>query len=303
MTSASALFVGDISWDTTALVDHLPGPDEKVLTDAFVEDCGGVVANAAAACALTGIRTQLVVALSSDWAGGQAAARLTARGVDVRPHVVEGPSCRAVITLNGDGEKRLILSPGASMYPPLWAVRKLDVRRASWVHTALYDLPAASELIGRCRDSGVRWSIDLEPATLPNDLADLAACLDGCQTVFLNHRAAARLSPDPVEKLLARGVVEVVETLGRDGARITESDLSTYVSGPHHLGVIVDTTGAGDALAGQYIAGRIQGESPTDALHRAVQVASASCTKLGGQGSYLTRSQIEAFANSHSGIN
>lgn len=301
MTSTGAgLFVGDISWDTTLVVDHMPAPDEKVVAEAFVEDCGGVVANSAAACALTGMKTQLIVGVPSDWATGRFAARLEDRGVDVRRTIVEGPLSRAVIVVAGDGEKRLILAPGATMYPPASVVDQLDVARAAWVHTALYDLMAARILVERCRASGVRWSIDLEPATLPSDLASLSAHLDGCQTVFVNDRAASQLGPDPVECLLGYGVVEVVETLGPRGARITTTDRRTQVSAGRSLGPVVDTTGAGDALAGQYVAGRIDGRSPADALRRAVFVASASCTRLGGQASYLSRSEVEDLMNCHS---
>ena len=50
------MFVGAISVDLTMTVDHVPAPDEKV----HAESSGGVVANAAVACARAGGRVRLV---------------------------------------------------------------------------------------------------------------------------------------------------------------------------------------------------------------------------------------------------
>jgi ribokinase len=51
---------------------------------------------------------------------------------------------------------------------------------------------------------------------------------------------------------------------------------------------VVDTTGAGDCLAGWFVAGRLRGAIPRAALETAVVAATMSCSQLGAQTSYPT---------------
>jgi ribokinase len=285
VTAPRALFVGDVSWDTTVVVDRLPEPDEKVHTDRFTEDAGGVVTNAAVACRLAGVRARLACPLPDDLPGRSAAAALASRGVAIEGEPVEGPTCRVVVLLDPSGEKRLVLAPGTSMYPSRAAVAALSLD-AAWVHTALYDLAAGADLLARCARAGVPCSVDLEPATVPADPAALEPVLATCRAIFLNARATALLPP---ARLAALGVPEVVETRGAAGARLTTPDGTLAVPAPARARPVRDTTGAGDALAGWYVAERVRGIAPADALRAAVAAASFSVGAIGASTSYPTR--------------
>lgn len=286
-----ALFAGDVSFDTTVLVDHAPDPDEKVVASGMVEDCGGVVANAAVACRLAGQRSEFLCAIGDDPAAGICRARLTARGVTLRDTPVSGPASRAIITLDTGGEKRLVLARGLSMYPPVASCDNVDLDGVAWIHTALYDVEAATALIGRCRSAGVPWSIDLEPATIESGLS--LPCLRGAETVFVNARAAALLGGSPETVLFEAGVRAVVLTGGPDGAQWCGPTERNVVAVPPLAGPVVDSTGAGDCLAGSFIARRLQGETPVAALTYAVLAASLSCTRLGAQRSYPDRAAVQ----------
>jgi len=281
---SAAAFVGDVSFDTTIVVDHVPAPDEKVHTELLVEDVGGVVANAAVACALWGSDVRLHCAVTGDTASVAALAALKARGIDVRETVVPGATSRAIVLLDPAGEKRLVLLPGATMHPPQEAVAGLDLDDVDWVHTAAYGGAATRSLLQRCRDQGVDFSLDLEPATLPGSSAELRVLVDGARAVFVNERSAARLGADGTD-LLRRHTAEVVETRGPRGAVVSTAAGRWWVTAPAPLRV-VDTTGAGDALAGVYVAFRRRGAAPVDALRAAVDVATASVSGLGAGASY-----------------
>lgn len=286
MTPARVLFVGDVSWDTTTLVAHVPAPDEKVIAEDLVEGVGGVVANAAAAAALAGTAVSFACALTADDTGARVREALEAMGIDVVAAGSDGPMCRALVLLDRHGEKRLVLSPGATMYPAEATVTALDLDRVAWVHTAAYDPAATALLTRRCRRAGVPWSIDLEPATMPSGVGDLADALQGAQTVFVNGRAVATLGPDPVGRLLDSGAHEVVLTQGPDGATWTDGSIWLHAAAPTLAAAVRDTTGAGDALAGWFVSARVDGSSPGTALARAVLAASVSCTRLGASPSY-----------------
>jgi len=290
-----ALFAGDISFDTTVLVDHVPEPDEKVLTTEFVEDVGGVASNAAAACQLAGVPATLLCSLGTDQAAATCLANLTRRGVTVRHEPVQGPTTRALITLERHGEKRLVLATGVSMYPTTAQCRSVPLDGVGWMHTAVYDASASAALIERCRLAGIPWSIDLEPATLSGVLDAPAATLHGTAVAFVNTRAAAVLGTGPERQLFAAGVQAVVRTDGAAGARWCVPAEQTTVAVPEAVTAIVDSTGAGDCLAGTFVAQRLLGHGPLAALRYAVTAASLSCGRLGGQSAYAGHAEIAAI--------
>lgn len=290
--SKTALFVGDVSLDTSVLVHHAPDPDEKVVATGLIEDCGGVVANAAVACHLAGHPAKIVCATGDDPAAQLCLSRLARHGVAVQETRMTGPTTRAFVTLDAGGEKRLVLAKGVSMYPPMASCEAVDLDDVAWVHTALYDIEAAAALIDRCRRSGIPWSIDLEPATLDRGLPAISSCLRGAEAVFTNSRAVALLGETPQATLFEAGVRAVILTGGPDGARWLTPAEQVRVGVPSRIGPVVDSTGAGDCLAGSFVARRLSGETPTSALSYAVLAASLSCTRLGAQSSYQDWSTI-----------
>jgi ribokinase len=291
----AALFAGDISFDSTVVVPHVPGPDEKVLATRLVEDAGGVVANAAIACALAGQAATLLCATGNDAAAERCASSVESRGVPLSRAARAGSTVRALIVLDAGGEKRLMLSPGVSMYPAKEQCRDVPLDHVCWLHTALYAPEAAQVLIGRCRRRSVPFSIDLEPATLARGLVAVEPCIDGAETVFVNTRAAALLGARPERVLFAAGARAVVLTSGPEGATWCTPDEQTSVRAPALPHGTIDSTGAGDCLAGSFVARRISGAAAPAALRYAVAAASLSCTRVGGQASYPQPAQVAAL--------
>lgn len=296
MTGIRALFVGDVSWDTTVVADRIPAPDEKVVTREFMESAGGVVANASIACALAQSNVTLMSTIADDVAGDAVRAFVLAQGIDANFEVTDGVTTRAVIILDPHGEKRLYLIPGAHMYPSVKAVESMSLDGIGWVHTALYDYEASARLVERCRGASIPWSIDLEPASIPKDPAMLARHISGCRTVIVNARASAELGLHGIDILLQLGAEEVIETLGADGARLHMAEnRSSITARPEMLRVpVIDTTGAGDAFAGWYVAERLRGATQVVALERAVAAATLSVSKLGASASYPSRADVIA---------
>lgn len=289
----SVLFAGDVGVDLTLVVPHAPGPDEKVLASSVGRDAGGVTTNAAVACARAGVRARALVCTGTDDTATQAVDALARHGVHVEAASRPGATCLAVITLAPPGEKRLVLVPGVSMYPTIDQVHQVELNHVLWVHTALYDPTAGSILAGRCRAAAIPFSVDLEPATLGGGLARLTECLRGAHTVLVNLQAAALLGVDPVAALYKLGVAEVILTLGSRGVALHRrcSEVA-YMASPSNAPPVVDTTGAGDALAGWYAARRSRGADAHSALAEAVAAASLSCAAVGAQASYPYRQQV-----------
>lgn len=301
MIGPHALFVGDASWDTTILAGRLPDADEKLVVPELLDGPGGVVANAAMACVRSGTPAEICVAIGDDLAGTEILTGLQRTGLAVRAERVPGRSCRAVTVLDdGDtGEKRLFLAPGAAMYPSPAAVNALDLAEVGWVHTAFYDLTAGLVLVERCRQAGIPFSVDLEPATIPADLGVLATVLKGCAAVMVNTRAVDTLGPDGVSWLAGLTSGAVVETLGAQGVRVTGPNGVHTVEAPALTGNPVDTTGAGDAFAGWYAAEMMSGGDPVTAAETAVAAATYSVQRLGTYQSYPDRNELASFLSGH----
>ena len=291
MGTLAALFVGDASWDATQRIARIPAPDEKVWATDFAETSGGVAANAAVACARTGTPTRALLRLGSDAAAAAIIASLGDTGVDVEADGGAGLSARATVLLEPHGEKRLLLFRGSGLYPSAEAARTVSLNAVGWVHTTLYDRAGAAELVGRCHAVGIPVSIDLEPASFENDFAAVAPLLAGVAVVFCNDRAADLLG-DPVAILLRAGAEAVVRSQGAAGAAWHDAASRRLAAAPP--GPVLDTTGAGDCLAGWFVGERLQGRPPFEALLAAVHAASLSCAGLGANQSYPRRQDVAA---------
>ena len=288
----TALFVGDATYDLTMSLSHVPQPDEKVHSEWTVEVAGGVILNSAIACGLAGGRARLLFRTGPDLPGDAILADLKARGVALSHRREPGSTCRVVVLLEPHGEKRLILQPGVSLYPSIDHILSEPLEGVGWVHTAVYNFAAGDALAARCRERGVPWSLDIEPATFDHDIGQLARSLDGAAVVFCNARAAARLGADPQRTLFELGVQSVVMTLGARGVALCAGGEVLAIPAPMEQ-PIVDTTGAGDCLAGWFIAERLAGLDSAAALRRAVVAATLSCGARGAQQSYPTRAAVE----------
>lgn len=276
------LFVGDVSLDLSVRTARLPEPDEKIHCEEITEQPGGVATNTAVAFARAGGRAVLLCQIGNDIASERVlAAFADESGLEIDARRRVGSLCRVVSLIDPLGEKRLLLHPGVSLYPDAEEVERTGFDDVRHVHTAIYGT-AAADVIGRARDHGASWSIDLEPATLSDGLKALAGLLRDTRIVFVNDRAAMLIGDDAVSRLLDMGVQTVVRTMGARGAQAYGREATARIAVPLR-DPIVDTTGAGDCLAGWLLAGLWCGESIAHALPRAVNAATCACMALGPQ--------------------
>ncbi len=295
--SAIILFVGDASWDESYQVPHMPKPDEKVFAARFDEGAGGVAANSAAAARGLTPDVLAVLAIGGDAVGSQISTDLSRVGLELLP--THGDQSTRVVTLTDpSGEKRLVLRPGSPMYPTAEAIDLAfdKDRPIAWMHTAAYDIRSAAHAVERCRNTGARWSLDLEPATFPDGIDSLSEILDGAELTFCNNAAASQIGNSAVARLFELGVKNVVRTLGSNGASLYSAanpNAHIHIKTPSFDMSIVDTTGAGDCLAGWCVAELHNGCGLVESLRRAVHAATLSCSKHGGFRSYPSQRDVE----------
>ena len=155
---------------------------------------------------------------------------------------------------------------------------------------------AAAHLAARrARERGalVSFAVNHRPA-LHGDVHEVVACARAADVVFVSLEEAEAIfaadGPAEVARALVSGSAEVVVTLGGNGAVAYVHGAEVRVPAPQVQ--IVDATGAGDALAGAYLAERVAGASVERALARGVAAASLSCRSFGAALSYPDAAEL-----------
>jgi sugar/nucleoside kinase (ribokinase family) len=221
---------------------------------------GGQAANVAAWAAELGEEARFVGKLADDAGGELARSLLERRGVEVLGPAVEGRNGVVVALVGPDGERTMATDRGVA---PELRADELDPSWFSgcrWLHLSGYSLlaePISEAALSAARLAGAEGStvsVDLSswsairaygPARFRERLEELAP-----DVVFANEPewelvgAAYGLAETAVLKRGARGVV----VYGPDGSE------EHAAAG----GDVVDTTGAGDALAAGFIVGGIE---------------------------------------------
>jgi ribokinase len=285
--------VGDACVDLVLPVPDVPEPDQKVHTQKQVMSPGGVALNVAVALARLGSEVSFSARIGDDAFGSMVMEALQSEGVDTDSVVVD-PSISTYFTVSlitdDSPEKRMVVAVTPGLYP-----RQVTLGPAVWGHTAPFDIDAAAEVTEQWRSLGVPFSIDLEPACIPDDPTDIASVTRGADTLIANART---------RDLLADTAADALDVLtgplgGRYGV-ITQGPDGIVFTAEGHCGRIrahqveaVDTTGAGDSFAAGYIWARTTGSGVVEALETATITAALACKSLGALASLPHRHEVE----------
>jgi sugar/nucleoside kinase (ribokinase family) len=287
------LVIGDVATDIVALLDAPPAPHTDTAARISVR-AGGSAANTAAWAAHAGAAVRLlsrVGADSADWHRGELAA------VGVEPHLVvdpDRPTAVVIALVDAKAERSFLTDSGAAVHlgPDDWDPALLDgVARLHLSGYLLFSAPGrrlAARAIAAARAAGVPVSVDpastgfIERLGVPAFLA----ALDGVE-LLLPNLAEARLltgATDPracAERLSAAFGTAVVK-LGPGGA-IAAHGGTVLARADGVPTAAVDSTGAGDAFSGGFLAACLRGAPPAEALAAGCRSGAAAVTVVGGR--------------------
>jgi sugar/nucleoside kinase (ribokinase family) len=281
------LSIGDLVLDVTIVPDRRLRPDDDTPA-AITVGGGGQAANFCAWAASLGEPARLVCRVGDDAGGTGLISDLESGGVEV--FAVKGPDPTGVIAVlvGPDGERTMATMRGAST-----GLQAVDLRSEWFANVDLLHVPAYSlfreplahaalRAVEEVRDRGCRLSIDLSsvsglieygPARMLADLERLKPDL-----LFATATEAEALGAN-LDDLAAHAIVK----LGPAGVQVGHRRIVAPAV------EVVDSTGAGDALAAAFCAAILHDATAVEAAERAVAVAAEA---VGHAGARPLRSRV-----------
>ena len=302
--------VGSVQMDLIATAKRLPRPGASTLGTGFEMHPGGKAGNQAVAAAQQGSRTAIVARVGNDAFGQALCDSLAAKGVDISlvqrdEHQATGVS---PVLMADSGEYSSIIVPGAShtltpvrLQPALAAISSCAVLMLQ-LEIGLDTIAAAAK---EASAGGATVVLNAAPAPTQSETAtwELWRYVD---LLIVNRHEAEELLA--LEKIATRDALEpalavkrrfdvdaVMVTLGARGAALTCDSGRLHV--PGHAVEVLDTIGAGDALAGAVAAAIARGDSLSEALTWGNAAGALAVGRRGAHDAAPSLSETRAFLN------
>ena len=255
---------------------------------------GGSAANQAAHLATAGASVDFFGVVGEDGFGETAKRALEAVGV--RPHLAIAPGCSSgvvVALVDAAGQRSMLTDRAANAELARVHLPERLYAPGHHLHLSGYELlyaasrPAALSLVARAKKAAMSISVDpcsaaplmragaTEFLSWTRGFAFCCANLDEAQVL------SGERDPERAIESLARHYDEVTITLGEGGAlwaaRGEQLSLAARAT------EVRDTTGAGDAFTGTFLARRLSGDPPSDALSAGLEAAARAVATAGAR--------------------
>jgi ribokinase len=290
----TVVVVGDLMTDVVAWASgplaHASDTPAQITTHP-----GGGGANVAAWLAACGVPTLLVARAGNDIAGRTAVAELQAEGVQTRVAIDPIRATGTVVVIVEPTGERTMLpdrAANAALAPADLPVDEL--RAATHLHLSGYTLldpgsrAAGLVALEHAREAGISVSVDPASAA-PIEAAGPRAFLDwvaNADMLLPNLEEAMALTgargPEAAAWALASGGRDVVITLGAGGALWSDGEQVVRAAAAE-APAPVDSTGAGDAFTAGWLAARLDGAEPAEALAAANELAAGTLRDAGAR--------------------
>jgi len=297
----STIFViGSSNTDMVIKSKNLPVPGETIIGGEFLMNPGGKGANQAVAAARLGASVTFACKVGDDIFGKQAIQGFEREGIHTGYILTDhnNPSGVALILVDEAGENSIAVASGANANITIADLENVlsQIKQNDTVLIQLeIPVPVVEHAIKKCHQNGAKVILNPAPAYLLND-----AVFPFISMITPNETEAGLLTGIKVTDVAsaaeaasafhAKGVVDVVITLGAKGAYVSNADLGKIISSPKVKAV--DTTAAGDVFNGALAVALSEGRDLETAVVFACKAASIAVTRMGAQASAPKRSEL-----------
>ncbi|CAL9286857.1 carbohydrate kinase family protein [Streptomyces sp. SudanB25_2051] len=290
------LLVGDVVTDVVArhAKPLAPGTDTAALIRILP---GGAAANAACWAARSGCPDVRLLgrvgAGEADW-HEEALRRAGVRPLLVRDAEAATGTVVALVDGRAGGERTFLTDSGAvlRLSPGDWSARLLDgvglLHLSGYLFFAATSRATAALAMADARERGVPVSVDPASTGFVGELGvdRFLDAVAGADVLFPNADEAALLtglaSPEAAAAALSRRHRLVAVTLGARGALVAEAGEVVARVRARRMRP-VDTTGAGDAFAGAFLAARLAGATAAEAAEAGCRAGADAVGVVGGR--------------------
>lgn len=291
-SSKKILSFGSLNIDHVYQVENFVRPGGTIASESYHRFAGGKGLNQSLAMARAGARVFHAGKIGAD--GLWLKQLLSDSGVDTGfVEVGDGPCGHAIIQVNRDGENAILINGGAN--------RKIGVKDLPTIFRKFApgdflviqnETSAVPEIIKAAATSGMQ--IVFNPAPMgpevlkyPLRLVDYFIVNEVEGAALTGHRGPEEILT-AMRKKFPRA--SVVLTLGAKGAAFAAKD--NRFSVPAVKVKAVDSTAAGDAFIGYFVAGVAAGESMEQATRTASEAAAICVTRAGAAASIPFRREL-----------
>ena len=280
--------IGSSNIDQIAYTKNIPADGETLFGDSFQMGFGGKGANQAVMAGLLGADVYMITCLGDDVYKEMTISNYEANNVNTdHIQLVKGASGVAPIWVDGTGQNRIIVIPGAN--------NEIDAQKAI---SSIEEIGNISVLVGQC-EIPMEVNHEVFQHAKNNSITTIfnPAPAKKLEREFLEH--ISWLIPNENEFELISGMepnddnflkfneeipCNLIVTLGEKGAVLVDENKTHYFEAPTVNAI--DTTGAGDSFIGTFAYELSESNSPESCVKKAVEKASQSVTKKGTQSSY-----------------
>ena len=292
------LVIGSLNMDLSIDLAKMPVTGETILGRGIAYKAGGKGANQACAAGRLGGRVRMLGCVGQDEFGQKLVKSLSESGVetDCIKESRDLPTGTAVIYVDDNGDNSIVVIPGANMACDIEYLKAQD-EQFHWCDYVVLQMEIPYEAVWysvkRAKELGKTVILNPAPAPdkIPEEILSLVDYLTPNETeiIALNGKSKDDIR-EGAEKLLSRGVSNVIATLGDRGALLVNQYGETFY--PARKVVSVDTTAAGDCFNGAMVAALAEGQSEAEAILFANMASSIAVTRKGAQESLPIREEV-----------
>lgn len=292
------MVIGSLNMDLSIDLAKMPVTGETILGRGIAYKAGGKGANQACAAGKLGGRVRMLGCVGQDEFGQKLVKSLSESGVET-DYIKESrdlPTGTAVIYVDDNGDNSIVVIPGANMACDIEYLKEQD-EQFHWCDYVVLQMEIPYEAVWysvkRAKELGKMVILNPAPAPdeIPEEILSLVDYLTPNETeiIALNGKSKDDIR-EGAEKLLSRGVSNVIATLGDRGALLVNRYGETFY--PARKVVSVDTTAAGDCFNGAMVAALAEGQSEAEAILFANIASSIAVTRKGAQESLPIREEV-----------
>ena len=284
--------------DTAYRSDRMPHIGETILGNSFALGPGGKGSNQAVAAGKMGVQVSMISRLGNDDFAKMALQTWEKAGVT--PHVTQSPDdytgAAFIFIEESTGDNAIIISPGAAAKISAEdLISKTDLITSADVFVTQLEQPMDAALKGLeiAKLAGVTTVLNPAPAAkLPEKM------LEFCDYITPNEIETEALTGISVNTIDDAGqAAEAFKRMGVSTPIITLGEKGAYLYGhglvpAFNVGLVVETTGAGDAFNGGFSAALSEGMTPLAAVQLGCATAGISVTRPGTAPSMPSREEV-----------